>query len=163
MGCSEAGGLAIVTEPDSATAEPKFSSGPTILLVEDEDFVREVTGEVLQSAGFRVLKAREAIEATVAFRRHRHEVQLLITDVVLPGQNGRDLARELRSVSADLKTLFVSGYPDNAITQEAGEECAVFYLPKPFSAQTLVQAVSQILGCSRDAETRTARRAAGSA
>lgn len=81
----------------------------TILLVEDEDFVREVTCEVLQSSGYRVLKARNAVEATVTFRRHRQEVGLLITDVVMPGQNGRDLARELSSVCPGLKTLFVSG------------------------------------------------------
>jgi CheY-like chemotaxis protein len=145
MGCTDALQLETIFDSDTILADQEMPEGsPTILLVEDEDFVREVICEVLQSAGFRVLKAREAIEATVAFRRYRQQVQLLITDVVMPGQNGRDLARELRAVCPRLKTLFVSGYPENVITREADEQ-SVFYLPKPFSAKSLVHAVTSIL------------------
>ena len=68
---------------------------PTILLVEDEAFVREVACEILRVAGYRVLPARNAAEAVPAFLAHREEVQLLLTDVVLPDRNGRDLAFEL--------------------------------------------------------------------
>lgn len=110
VGCCNAWKLETVTGPDSPPAELEPPPGcPMILLVEDEEFVRQVTSEVLQSAGYHVLQAREAIEATGAFRRHRQNVRLLITDVVMPGQNGRDLARELRSGCPDLKTLFISG------------------------------------------------------
>ncbi|MBZ5705996.1 MAG: response regulator [Acidobacteriia bacterium] len=163
MGCSNAWELETIAEPDSPPADLEPPAGcPTILLVEDEEFVRQVTSEVLQSAGYHVLEAREAIEATVAFRRHRQEVRLLITDVVMPGQNGRDLARELRSVCPDLKTLFISGYPENVVTRDASEERAVFYLPKPFSADSLVLSVRAILEHGMIAQTSLARRAAGS-
>jgi response regulator RpfG family c-di-GMP phosphodiesterase len=110
VGCCNVWTLETVTGLDSPPAELEPPPGcATILLVEDEEFVRQVTSEVLQSAGYHVLQAREAIEATVAFRRHRQDVRLLITDVVMPGQNGRDLACELRSGCPDLKTLFISG------------------------------------------------------
>ncbi len=81
----------------------------TILLVEDETFVREVTGDILEAAGYGVLKARNAAEAQCAFRQYQKIVRLLLTDVVLPGQNGRDLASELRAIYPNLKTIFISG------------------------------------------------------
>ena len=81
----------------------------TILLVEDEAFVREVTADILESAGYRVLKACSAAEALRVFRRYRRIVQLLLTDVVLPGQNGLDLANDLRATCPNLRTLFISG------------------------------------------------------
>jgi DNA-binding NtrC family response regulator len=83
----------------------------TILLVEDEAFLREVTCEILESAGYRVLKTRNATEAASAFHRYKTIVKLLLTDVVLPGQNGRDLAKVLRSVCPELRIIFISGYP----------------------------------------------------
>jgi len=83
----------------------------TILLVEDEAFLREVTCEILESAGYRVLKTRNATEAASAFYQYKTIVKLLLTDVVLPGQNGRDLANDLRSVCRELKVIFISGYP----------------------------------------------------
>jgi CheY-like chemotaxis protein len=81
----------------------------TILLVEDENFLREVTCEILESAGYRVLKTRNAKEAISAFTEYKTIVRLLLTDVVLPGENGRDLANELRSVCPKLKVVFISG------------------------------------------------------
>jgi two-component system cell cycle sensor histidine kinase/response regulator CckA len=91
-------------------ADPPRGHG-TILLVEDEEFLRNATGDILESTGYRVLKTRNAEEATSAFRRYKTIVKLLLTDVVLPGQNGRDLANELRSICPNLRTIFTSGYP----------------------------------------------------
>jgi CheY-like chemotaxis protein len=79
--------------------------------VEDETYLREVTCESLESAGYRVLKTRNAAEAINAFRQYKTIVKLLLTDVVLPGQNGRDLANDLRSVCPKLRIIFTSGYP----------------------------------------------------
>jgi two-component system cell cycle sensor histidine kinase/response regulator CckA len=117
----------------------------TILLVEDEAFLREVTCEILESAGYRVLKTRTAAEATSAFGRYKGIVKLLLTDVVLPGQNGRDLANELRAISPHLRTIFISGYPENAVTRHGIQEDGMFYLPKPFSLQSLTRKVRQVL------------------
>ncbi|MGH9501412.1 MAG: response regulator [Terriglobales bacterium] len=118
----------------------------TILLVEDEALVRQVTCEVLQSAGYRVLPARNALEATQAFHAHPEEVQLLVTDVVLPDRNGCDLAHELSTLSRDIRTIFVSGYPENSITRKGVQSAEWTYLPKPFSAAVLLQKVKEVLG-----------------
>jgi two-component system, cell cycle sensor histidine kinase and response regulator CckA len=131
--------LSIVPCRDQAPA-----SG-TILLVEDEAFLRDATGDVLESAGYWVLKTRNAVEAMSAFRRYRGIVSLLLTDVVLPGQNGRDLAASVRIIYPTVKTIFISGYPENAVTKHGLQEDGMFYLPKPFSAESLTRKIRQVL------------------
>lgn len=130
----------------------------TVLLVEDENFVREVTGEILQSAGYRVLKAQNATQAMCIFRRHRDEVQLLLTDVVMPGQNGCSLADDLKAMSLGLKTIFISGYPENPVTRKGLSQPGVFYLPKPFSADSLLRQVKQALAKTLSAKEGVATR-----
>jgi two-component system, cell cycle sensor histidine kinase and response regulator CckA len=117
----------------------------TILLVEDEEFVRHVTGEVLSFAGYQVFGARNAAEAMRVFQQCGERVQLLLTDVVLPGRNGRDLARDLHALCPGLKTMFISGYPENEVRQHGVDEPGTFYLPKPFSVESLIQKVRQAL------------------
>lgn len=134
----------ILQEP-TLVARQVFSPKGTILVVEDEDFVREVTCEVLLSAGYSVLRARTATEATRLIPLITQMPQLLLTDVVLPGRSGQVLAQELRSVSPGLKTIFISGYPENEITQECTRGAGVFYLPKPFSAGMLLERVRAVL------------------
>ena len=123
-------------------------------MVEDEDFVREVTCQVLQFEGYEVLRARSAAEAMRVFHDCGKSVQLLLTDMVLPGRNGRALARDLASFCPGLKTLFVSGYPEVEIARSVGAECGV-YLAKPFSVESLMRAVKGALedsaaGLNRD-------------
>jgi DNA-binding response OmpR family regulator len=134
--------------PDSvpilSDTDPPRGRG-TILLVEDEAFLREVTCEILESAGYRVLKTRTAAEAISAFSEYKAIVRLLLTDVVLPGQDGRVLANNLRCISPKLRIIFISGYPENAVTRH-GIEDGMFYLPKPFSLQSLTRKVRQALG-----------------
>ena len=122
----------------------------TILLVEDEAFVRTVASEILRSAGYRVLTARNAADALRAFRRHINEVQLLLTDVVLPDRNGCALAIELMAGSSPVKTIFISGYPENSITTKGLPHPGWFYLPKPFSAVLLLQKVEAALESNAD-------------
>jgi two-component system cell cycle sensor histidine kinase/response regulator CckA len=117
----------------------------TILLVEDEAFVREVACEVLSRAGYRVLKAGNAKEAVKIFREHAGEVHLLLTDVVLPDRNGRDLATELAALGDGVKSIFVSGYPENSITKRGLKQPGWFYLPKPFSVVSLLQKISEVM------------------
>lgn len=134
--------------PDSismVTGTDSLHGHGTILLVEDEAFLREVTCEILEAAGYRVLKARNAAEAISAFGECKTIVRLLLTDVVLPGQNGRDLANNLRAVCPELRILFTSGYPENVVTRNGIQEDGMFYLPKPFSLQSLTRKVTQVL------------------
>lgn len=139
--------LASETSPALAPGalEPRLGIQPTILVVEDEAFVREIIAEILESAGFRVLKARNATEAKVAFRSCGETLQLLLTDMILPGQNGRDLAKDLRELNPELKVICISGYALNLLTQKRFVEDGIFYFPKPFSAESLLRKVRQVL------------------
>jgi CheY-like chemotaxis protein len=123
--------------------------GTWVLVVEDEAFVREVTVEILQAAGYHVLKARHAVEATAVFRQCEEKVDLLVTDVVLPGRNGRDLARELTRLRPDLKTIFISGYPNNVVRNAALDD-RWLYLSKPFSVESLMRKVHEALAGGRE-------------
>lgn len=118
----------------------------TILLVEDEGFVREVTGEVLVSAGYRVLTAINSSEAVAIYEKRRGEVDLLLTDVVLPGENGNALARILQRRNPSLVVLLMTGYGDQMAARETKYEC----LAKPFSGRVLIERVRQILDQKQD-------------
>jgi two-component system cell cycle sensor histidine kinase/response regulator CckA len=118
--------------------------GISILLVEDERFVRDVAAEILRSEGYRVLKARNAGEAIKVFRRAHETIDLLITDVVLPGKNGCGLSDELEMECPELKTIFISGYPENAVNVNI-KSTRVTYLAKPFSVGSLTAKVREAL------------------
>lgn len=136
------------TLPDRAsiienTATPRGRA--TILLVEDEKFLREVTCEILESAGYRVLKTHNAVDALSTFKEFKSIVRLLLTDVVLPGRNGRDLAIDLLAICPKLNIIFISGYPENAVTRNGIQGGGMAYLPKPFSMQSLTRKVQEVL------------------
>ena len=137
---------AVLCHPDVV---PGLESGlltrrETILLVEDEAFVREVTVEVLKSAGYALLVARNGAEARSLYERFSSEVDLLLTDVVLPDENGRILAGKLKSENARLLVLLVTGYAEQVEMMKL-EAADSEYLPKPFSARTLLEKVRTLL------------------
>lgn len=107
--------------------------------------MRDVTCAVLQSAGYTVLKAGNAEAALRVYDEYQDEVQLLLTDVVMPGRNGRDLARELRARCPCIKTIFISDYGKNAALLGADQEAGIFYLPKPFSVPALIKNIQSAL------------------
>jgi two-component system, cell cycle sensor histidine kinase and response regulator CckA len=125
------------------------ASKEMILLVEDEAFVREVTCEVLRSAGYRVLSARDSGEAERRLEASRAEIDLLITDIVLPGENGRVLAEKLRKRDEKLRVLLVTGYAEQVglLNNEA-----IACLVKPFSSQTLLGSVRRVLDAQNVSE-----------
>ena len=112
----------------------------TILLVEDEMFVREVTREILESAGYRVLVAGSAEEAQRIYDRHTAELDLLLTDVILPRENGREFATRAVRGNPQLQVLYVTGYPEQMVAAENEQSLA-----KPFSADALLERVRQLL------------------
>lgn len=123
--------------------EERCGTGDTILFVEDEVFVREVTREVLQEAGYRVLAAKSSAEASRIYEVGGAEVSLLLTDVVLPGESGRALARRLRQSDPDLPVLLISGYSEQmGLGGDGQEEC----LAKPFSSDVLLLRIKKLLG-----------------
>lgn len=117
----------------------------TILLVEDEDFVRNVTREVLELEGYRVFEAVNAETGDDLYTEHHDIIDLLITDVVMPGLNGREFANKLIARNGNLKVIFMSGYIDNAIVREGFADVRLHYLQKPFTLDALTAIVSQIL------------------
>jgi CheY-like chemotaxis protein len=117
-----------------------------VLLVEDEAFVRDVLEEVLQSAGYQVLKTQSAAEALQVYQTYGGELQLLLTDVVMPGESGRELARKLRLQRPGMRTIFMSGYGESAALLGAERDASVFYLSKPFSLPALLQKIEEVLG-----------------
>ncbi len=112
----------------------------TILLVEDEAFVREVTCEILRAAGYEVFSATTAAEAAKIYAECGSEISLVITDIVLPAETGMTLAAALRRKAKDLKVLFITGYYERARTMNPEE-----FLAKPFSASILLSRVKQLL------------------
>jgi two-component system cell cycle sensor histidine kinase/response regulator CckA len=114
----------------------------TILFVEDEAFVREATCEALRSAGYVVLTARRAAEAVDLYDECCGDVDLLLTDVVLPGESGPELAGRLRRRNPRLRTLFVTGYAEQMGALKTGNE---EWLAKPFSLDTLLDNVRRLL------------------
>jgi two-component system, cell cycle sensor histidine kinase and response regulator CckA len=115
-----------------------------VLLVEDETFVREMAGTILESAGHRVFQASNAAQAGEVFHRYCKIIELLVTDVVLPGKNGHVLAEELRMENPELKIMFISGYENGT----DGPQRGMFgdaYLAKPFSARSLLEKIERLV------------------
>jgi PAS domain S-box-containing protein len=116
----------------------------TVLVVEDDDLVRDLTRRLLEQAGYRVLSTSAAGEALERIRMPEERIDLLLTDVVMPGMRGPELARESLKVRPELRTLFMSGFADEALGEGATGRPARL-LTKPFSRQALVEAVRAAL------------------
>jgi two-component system cell cycle sensor histidine kinase/response regulator CckA len=117
----------------------------TILLVEDEDGVRELAKSVLAAQGYEVLVAGRPDEAMALLQNHKKEIQLLLTDVIMPSMSGRELARQVTAVRPDIKVLFMSGYTDNVISAGGMLEEGISFLQKPFTPTVLIQKVREVL------------------
>ncbi len=121
------------------------SHGETILVVEDEAALLEIDKTVLERFGYRVLSAETPGEALHLAQEHAGEIDLLLTDIVLPGMNGRDLAEQLQSICPRMKTLFMSGYPADAIANRGVLDESVNFIQKPFSMKCMAAKVSEVL------------------
>jgi PAS domain S-box-containing protein len=117
----------------------------TVLLAEDEQAVRALARQVLLSGGYAVLEAGDGAQALWLAERHRGPIDLLVTDVVMPGLGGRGLAERLGAARPGLKVLYLSGYTDDAVVRHGVSREAVQFLPKPFSAAALAQKVREVL------------------
>ncbi len=117
----------------------------TILLVEDEDAVRQLTARVLRSRGYQVLEAQSGPQALDLATRHEGPIQLLITDVVMPGMSGREVARALLLSRPATRVLYVSGYTDDAIVRHGILEKRTPFLQKPYGLDVLARKVREVL------------------
>ncbi len=146
--------LPLAAEASGAAAEPAHPrpappSGGRILLVEDEDMVRRLVAEALSGAGFEVLAAANGAEALARAAEVGGRLDLLLTDLIMPGMNGRELHRRLRAPYPDLPVLYVSGYTGDLLGHHGVLEPGTNFLPKPFSIRALLAAVSELVSQRR--------------
>jgi two-component system cell cycle sensor histidine kinase/response regulator CckA len=134
-------------EPDSLAFQSleDYGGEETILLVEDEDGVRQLLSTVLKRQGFKVLEARHGVDALDLSAQHEGPIHLVLTDVVMPQMGGLELAQRLQPLRPGVKVLYMSGYAENAKLHQhlAGQE--KYYLQKPFETMGLLQRVRQLL------------------
>jgi CheY-like chemotaxis protein len=135
-------------EPAGAVGALSSQTGgsETVLLVEDEESVRQLVRETLESKGYKVLEADHGEAALQLAADHAAEIDILITDVVMPGMSGRELSARLSATCPHTKVLYLSGYTEDAIAHEGVLESGTAFLQKPFTLQMLSRKVREVLG-----------------
>ena len=131
------------TPPAPVERPPRGSE--TVLLAEDEPAVRAIAQQVLERQGYTVLAAPSGADALALAAQHGATIHLLLTDVVMPGMSGRDLADRLTAQRPGIRVLYISGYTDNAIVRHGMLEPGLAYLQKPFRPDALVRKVRDVL------------------
>ncbi len=136
-------------QPASAAAagehKPVSTPSETVLVVEDQDEVRRMTCGMLTQLGYRVLEAENARQALRVSGEYRASIELLVSDVVMPGMNGRELYRELLKTRPELKALFVSGYPREIVTSQGILENGLHFMAKPLLIDELGRKLLDVL------------------
>jgi PAS domain S-box-containing protein len=135
-----------MAETGAVVSHPQSQGSEVVLLVEDEDNIREPAQEVLESRGYTVLAASDASEALAIAQVHQGPIHLLVTDVVMPGMSGSQLAERLSAVRPEARVLYISGYPEDSIShygvlQQPGPS----FLQKPFPPGVLLSTVRSVL------------------
>jgi PAS domain S-box-containing protein len=136
---------ASVAAPDARARVRPVVGGETILVVEDEEAMREVTRRMLSRSGYRVLTAANGHEALAIARDHGDAIQLLITDVIMPQMLGKEVAEQIHAIRPDLPVLFMSGYAQPILASQGTLERGVTLLEKPFSEPVLLAEVRAVL------------------
>ncbi len=126
---------------------PRTAEGgsETVLLVEDEDSVRQLVRDTLVAKGYRVVEADNGEAGLAAALSHKGRIDLIISDVVMPGMGGRELVHKLAATRPDTKVLYLSGYTEDAILSEGSIESGTAFLQKPFTLQNLSRKVREVL------------------
>ena len=128
-----------------ATLTPLAGGGETILLVEDEEGIRELLSEILTSLGYTVLTAMDGEQAIRCSEGHKGKIQLLLTDVVMPKLNGKEVALRLHPVRPDMKVLYMSGYTNHAIVSRGVLDAGIEFLEKPLTSESVAAKVREVL------------------
>jgi DNA-binding response OmpR family regulator len=140
--------------PDHTPApEPTPMLCPTVLVVDDEDSVLKMIQQALEASGYVVYSARTDDELLALWKRHKQEIDLLITDVMMPGMSGVEVAAHLRQDREDLTVLYISAYTDSVMLQFGGEHNEREFLPKPFTPDALLARVRDMLRPEPDTAT----------
>jgi two-component system cell cycle sensor histidine kinase/response regulator CckA len=124
----------------------------TILLVEDEEQLRKLARGILKKNGYHVLDAKDAADALALADRFSGRIDLLLTDVVMPGMSGRELAERFVVAHPRIRVLFMSGYTADTVVHHGVLDAGIAYLPKPLTPETLTRKVRQVLDSHEDPE-----------
>jgi two-component system cell cycle sensor histidine kinase/response regulator CckA len=139
---------------DKGTVALPFAEAPRgtekILLAEDEQDVREVAREFLESGGYTVIEACNGAEAMRLAAEHSATIDLLVTDMVMPGMTGRDLARRLKHQRSGMGVIYMSGYSEQTAAETTQVDADMRLLTKPFSRGSILRAVREALNVARN-------------
>jgi PAS domain S-box-containing protein len=142
-----------VDQPVDSPVAPVVVSAPsgteTVLLAEDEQDVRELAREFLESGGYKVIEAKDGGEALRLAKEQASGIDLLVTDMVMPGMGGQELARRLQAERQNIGVVYMSGYSEHAAAEAAREDSAALLLTKPFSRSAILRAVREALSRMR--------------
>jgi signal transduction histidine kinase/CheY-like chemotaxis protein len=141
-----------------ATATAPAASSETVLLVEDEAMVAKLVAGALEKAGYTVLRAANAQEALAVVRSCTAPIDLLLTDVVMPGMNGRELADEVVKLRPDIRVLYMSGYTDDALLVRGVKTNSASFIQKPFSMPELTVKIREVLRAKTITSTERSER-----
>ena len=133
------------TGEEATDTELLEGRGETVLIVEDEEMVLKLGKRLLEKLGYTVLASQNPFEAVEMVRRYDGPIHLLMTDVIMPEMSGKDLAKQIKGIRGEMKTLFMSGYPTSAISHHGILEKGVHFIQKPFSMQDLSVKVREAL------------------
>ena len=149
-----------IEEGDVTTSLPEPATGgaETILLVEDEKAVRELSRKMLEKSGYAVLGAADGKEALEIAKTYQGDIHILISDVIMPEMNGTELAEATRMLRPGMKVLFVSGYTDERLLPQGEMVGELPFLQKPFTLGTLSQKVRETLDWNQEDSPSTAQR-----
>ncbi len=136
----------VVEDPQEVGVDTHLSlGGEIVLLVEDEEMVRQMARQILEMNGYDVLEARHGKEALIVSEQHKGHIDLMVTDVVMPQMGGRELAEHMALSRPETKVLFLSGYTDHAIVHHGVLDDDVNFLQKPFTTDAFAQKVHEVL------------------
>ncbi len=141
-----------VEQPTRGLAKAPKGSSEVVLLVEDEDMVRQLTRSILEKSGYVVLEARDGREGLSVCETHPGPIHLLFSDVVMPELGGRELAERAATMRPDMKVLFMSGHTQDVLLREGIKQGTPF-LPKPFTTVDLARKVREVLDSRADSQT----------
>jgi CheY-like chemotaxis protein len=135
-------------EPGRALDDEGAAEGgeETLILVEDESLVREIVSEALSGLGYTVLSCATGEQALEEVARHQGAIHLLLTDVVLPGMSGRELATRLAERRPEIKVLFTSGHAEDVLGPHGVLDSSTHFIGKPYSPESLARKVRDVLG-----------------
>lgn len=142
--------ISIDVEPETASVPLQSTTGnETVLVVEDEEIVRNYLRDVLRRAGYTVITASDGAEAMVRFHQDIQDIALVITDVVMPKKNGKEIYEEISRIRPEVRFVFISGYTADVIIQKGIFDAGVDFVTKPFMKNDILQKVREVLDRDR--------------